>query len=69
MRNSSLLAIILLGVGVALLIWGVTASDSLSSETSEIFQGAPSNKAIVLMVIGLIIGGLGLVRLLRRPTA
>jgi hypothetical protein len=60
-------AIILLAVGAALLIWGVTASESLSSETSELFQGAPSNKAIVLMVLGVILGGLGLVRLLRRP--
>jgi hypothetical protein len=67
MRNSSVLAIVLLAAGVALLIWGITASDSLSSETSELFQGAPSNKAIALMVVGVLVGGFGLVRLIRRP--
>jgi hypothetical protein len=67
MRNSALLALILLGAGVALVVWGFSASESLSSETSELFQGAPSNKAIALIVVGLILGGFGLVRLLRRP--
>jgi len=69
MRNSPLLALLLLGAGVALVAWGLSASDSLSSETSELIQGAPSNKAIVLLVIGVIVGGLGLVRLVRRPAA
>lgn len=67
MRNSMLLPLILLGAGVALVVWGLSASESLSSETSELFQGAPSNKAIALIVVGLVVGGFGLVRLLRRP--
>jgi len=69
MRSSPVLAIILVGVGVGLLVWGITASDSLSSQTSELFQGAPSNKAIALMVVGALVGGFGLVRLLRRSAA
>jgi hypothetical protein len=67
MSNISLTAIVLLAAGVALFIWGMSASDSLSSQSSELFQGAPSNKAIGLMIIGVIVGGFGLVRLLRRP--
>ena len=66
MRNS-LSAIVLLAAGAALLIWGFSASDSLSSETSRLFQGAPSNKAMALMALGILVGGFGLVRLLRRP--
>ena len=65
--KSSVPALILLAVGAALLIWGFAASDSLSSEASELFQGAPSNKALILMVIGALIGGTGLVRLIRKP--
>ena len=69
MRSSPVLALVLLGVGIALVVWGVTASDSLSSQTSELFQGAPSNKAIALMVVGVLVGGFGLVKLLRRSAA
>lgn len=61
MRSSPALSIILVGVGVGLLAWGLTATDSLSSQTSELFQGAPSNKAIALMVVGVLLGGLGVV--------
>jgi threonine/homoserine/homoserine lactone efflux protein len=66
MRSSPVLAIVLLGAGLTLLIWGVAASDSLSSQASEWFQGAPSDKAIALKVGGALVGGFGLVRLLRR---
>ena len=69
MLSSPVLAIILVGVGVGLLVWGITASESLSSQTSELFQGAPSNKAIALMVVGVLVGSFGVVRLLRRPAA
>jgi threonine/homoserine/homoserine lactone efflux protein len=69
MRSSSLIAILLLGAGLALLVWGFSASDSLSSQTSELFQGAPSNKAIALMVAGVLLSGFGLVKLLRRSPA
>jgi hypothetical protein len=69
MRSSSVFAIVLIGVGISLLVWGITATDSLSSQTSELFQGAPSNKAIALMVVGGLVGGFGLLTLLRRPAA
>jgi Zn-dependent protease len=62
-------AIILLAAGAALLFWGIAATDSVSSNASEFFQGAPSNKAISLMVIGGIMAGLGLLSLVRRPAA
>ena len=69
MRSSLILAIVLVAVGAGLLVWGVTASDSLSSQTSELVQGAPSNKAIALIVVGVLVGSFGVVRLLRRPAA
>ena len=69
MRSSPVLSIVLVGVGVALFVWGFTASDSLSSQTSGLLQGAPSAKAIGLLVVGFLVGSLGVVRLLRRPAA
>jgi len=57
--------IALLVVGVVLLIMGFNASESLSSELSEAFGGAPSNKAIWLMVGGAVcavVGGLSVFR-------
>ena len=68
MRNSPVFAISLLLAGAALLVWGLMASDSLSSEASELFQGAPSDKAVALLVAGVILAGLGFARLVRRTT-
>ena len=54
-------------VGVVLLIYGINASDSVSSSVTEAVTGAPSNKTIwliVLGIIGIVAGGAGL--LLRR---
>jgi hypothetical protein len=52
-------------IGVILLVMGLNASDSLSSEISEFFSGTPTEKAIWLMIGGvaaLTVGGFGLVR-------
>jgi uncharacterized membrane protein YidH (DUF202 family) len=62
----SVVGIVILLVGIALLVWGVQAYHSVSSGTSEIVQGAPSNKAIVLLALGAVLGVAGLVRLMRR---
>ena len=55
-------------VGVALLFAGLNASESISSEFSKLFQGAPSDKAIWLMAGGALVAVIGLVKSLRgRP--
>lgn len=59
------ISIALLIVGIILLIYGINAYNSASSSISQAVQGAPSNKAIwliVLGVLGAIIGGFGLIR-------
>jgi len=61
------LAIAFLVAGLVLLIYGLQANDSVSSETSRLFTGAPTNKALVMMVGGLLAGIIGLVSLVRRP--
>lgn len=55
-------SIAILIAGIVLLIFGINAHDSLASNTSEIVTGAPTDKSIwliVLGVLGIIIGGLG----------
>jgi LPXTG-motif cell wall-anchored protein len=61
---SRILAVAFLIVGVILLVYGLNASDSVSSSVSRAVSGAPTDKTIwltVLGVIGIVAGGLGLV--------
>jgi Mn2+/Fe2+ NRAMP family transporter len=55
------LSIALLLVGVVLLVFGINAHDSLASSAKEVVTGAPTDKSIWLIVLGLIgiiVGGL-----------
>jgi hypothetical protein len=58
----------LLAVGVLLLVMGINASDSFSSEVSEAVRGTPTDRSIWLLVGGGVMGvvGLGLL-LIGRP--
>jgi len=42
----------LLVVGIALIIYGFNASDSVSSDVSRTFTGAPTNKTMWLLLGG-----------------
>lgn len=49
-------------VGIVLLIFGLNASDSVGSNISEAVTGAPSDKSIWLIglgILGLVVGGAG----------
>ena len=65
MPRSAILFIALLIAGVALVFWGFNASESFASSVSETVHGAPSNKAIALMVGGGLLAIVGLVGLVR----
>lgn len=50
----------LLVVGIVLIIFGVNASDSLSSDVSRFFTGTPTDKSMWLLLGGIaaaIVGG------------
>jgi uncharacterized membrane protein YidH (DUF202 family) len=64
--NSNAIGIVLIVIGLGLLFFGIQASDSFSSELSRFFQGAPSNKAIWLVIAGALATVAGLVKLTRR---
>jgi hypothetical protein len=55
----------LLVVGIVLLIYGVSASDSIGSSFSRLFTGAPTDKTIWFLVGGGVAAAVGLAGLLR----
>lgn len=55
----------LLVVGIVLLIYGVSASDSIGSGFSRLFTGAPTDKTIWFLVGGGVAAAVGLAGLLR----
>jgi len=48
------LGIALLAVGVLLIIFGVSASDSFSSDVSRFFTGKPTDEAIWMLIGGVL---------------
>ena len=54
------LSLALLIVGIALIVWGVSAVDSFGSDVSRFFTGAPTDKAIWLMIGGIVSAVVGL---------
>lgn len=58
---NKILSVALLIVGVVLLAFGINAHDSLASSAKEAVTGAPTDKSLWLIVLGLIgtiVGGL-----------
>ena len=58
-----LLALVIFAVGIVLLAFGISATDSVSSDISRFFSGKPTDKSIWLLVsgiIGVIVGAGGL---------
>jgi LPXTG-motif cell wall-anchored protein len=59
------ISLALLVVGIVLLVWGFNASESAASELSEAVSGAPTDRSIWLIVLGILaacVGGFGLLR-------
>jgi hypothetical protein len=55
------IGIALLAVGIALVIYGIDASNSASSSLSRTFNGTPTNKTLWLLLGGIGSGICGLV--------
>ena len=69
MNSISLVSIAMLIGGIALIVFGVSASNSLSSDVSRFFTGSPTDKAIWLLVGGAaasVAGAVGLILGLKR---
>jgi len=59
----------ILAGGILLTIYGVSASNSFSSDISRFFTGSPTDKTIWMLIGGVVAIIIGLVGLLRRSKA
>ena len=60
----------LLGGGVVLIVLGINAANSFNSDVSRFFTGSPTDKAVWMLIAGVIaaiVGLVGTVRSSNRP--
>jgi len=62
---NKLIAIALLAGGVVLMIFGINAMNSFSSDVSRFFTGSPTDKAVWMLLGGIVATVVGLVLTLR----
>jgi len=62
---NKLVSLVLIVVGIFLIVFGVGATNSFSSDVSRFFTGSPTDKAIWMLIGGIIAAILGLVGTLR----
>ena len=63
---NKILSIALLAGGIALIVYGINASNSLGSDFSRFFTGSPTDKTIWLLIGGIVAAAVGVGGLLRR---
>ena len=56
-----LVSLALLIGGIVLMIIGINATNSFSSDVSRFFTGSPTDKAIWMLIGGIVAAGVGLV--------
>lgn len=64
-----MIALAILVGGILLVIYGVNASNSVSSDISRVFTDAPTDKAIWMLVGGVVVSIIGLAGLMRGSKA
>ena len=62
---NKLVSLALLGGGIVLVIFGVSAAQSFSSDIARFFTGSPTDKAIWMLVSGVVVSIVGVVGLSR----
>jgi hypothetical protein len=68
MSTTKLIALAILALGIVLVIYGVSASESFSSDVSRFFTGLPTDKTIWLLIGGVVAIVIGLFGFLRGHT-
>lgn len=56
---NKLLSLALLAIGIVLIAYGISASDSIGSDVSRLFTGSPTDKTIWLLIGGVIASVIG----------
>ena len=62
---NKIVSLALLIGGVVLIIFGAQATDSFSSDVSRVFTGSPTNKAVWMLIGGIVAAIVGLTMTLR----
>jgi hypothetical protein len=62
---NKILSLALLAGGIVLIVLGVQATDSFSSDVSRFFTGSPTDKAIWMLIGGIVAALAGLTMTLR----
>jgi uncharacterized membrane protein YidH (DUF202 family) len=62
---NKIISLALLVGGVALMIIGINATNSFNSDVSRFFTGSPTNKAIWMLIGGIVATCVGLMGMLR----
>ena len=62
---NKIISLALLVGGVALMIIGINATNSFSSDVSRFFTGSPTDKAIWMLIAGIVATVIGLMGILR----
>ena len=62
---NKIVSLALLVGGVVLIIFGIQATDSFSSDVSRFFTGSPTNKAVWMLIGGIVATIVGLTMTLR----
>jgi hypothetical protein len=57
---NKIISIALFAAGVVMIVYGVKASDSVGSDFSRFFNGAPTDKTIWLLIGGIVTASVGL---------
>ena len=57
--------IVMLAAGGALLFWGYSISQSVSSKISQAMNGAPPDKAMIIMILGGLCAAFGFFKLFK----
>ena len=59
------ISLVLLVGGIILVIFGISAAQSLGSDISRFFTGSPTDKAIWMLIVGAVLCVIGLAGVLR----
>ena len=51
--------------GIVLIVLGINATNSFSSDVSRFFTGSPTDKAIWMLIGGIVAGVIGLIGMMR----
>jgi len=62
---NKVISLVFLAGGVLLVIFGISASKSLGSDISRFFTGSPTDKAIWMLIGGVVLSIVGFAGLLR----